>query len=54
MLGVPDTDDSGLVGLVNYLVKDHSKLKRNFWILVAFLVGSGVIVTSVVGILNGG
>lgn len=53
LLGVPDTDDRGLVGLVDYVVKDHNRLKKNFWMLVGILVGSGVIASSVFGLLNG-
>lgn len=28
---------------LQYLQRDHSKLKRNFWMLVAFMLGSGLL-----------
>ena len=54
LLGVPDTEDTGLVGEVkeiklnfNLLCKSHSKLKRNFYIVVATLLASGVLGTGI-------
>ena len=44
--------DDGLVGDFGRLSRSHYKLKQNFWILVAFLIGSGVLVGSLVGILR--
>ena len=49
------TDGSpGLVKEVTDLAKGHGKLKRNFWILVGILVGSGVVGSGIYGVLNGG
>ncbi len=54
LLGVPDTEDTGLVGEVkeikinfNLLCKSHSKLKRNFYIAVSALIASGVLGTGI-------
>lgn len=44
----------GLVEEVKSIAKGYGKLKRNFWMLVGILVGSGAIGGSVVGILSGG
>ncbi len=44
----------GLVEEVKSIAKGYGKLKRNFWMLVGVLVGSGVIGGSVVGLLSGG
>ena len=46
--------DKGLVGVIYDTAKGHSRLKRNFWLLVGFLGGSGVIGGSIYGLLNGG
>ncbi len=46
--------DRGLAGVIYDTAKGHSKLKRNFWLLVGFLAGIGVIGGSLFGILNGG
>jgi len=43
LTGVPNTDDKGLVGTVKDTTKKVGKLEIRFWILVAFLVGSGVL-----------
>ena len=52
LLGVPDSDDKGLVGKVNESCEKQEKLSRNFWILVSTLVGSGVIGGSIWGVFN--
>lgn len=59
LLGVPDTDDTGLVGDVKSLAEQHNtldskhhKLSRNFWILVAALGGSGVLGGGIWGLLQ--
>ena len=39
---------------VKNLSASHGKLKKNFWILVGVLVGSGVLGTGIYGLLNGG
>jgi len=44
----------GLVDVVQDLAKGHGNLKRNFWILVGVLVGSGVVGSGIYGVLNGG
>ena len=53
LLGIPDTDDRGLVGEVkdiklnvSELGSSHGKLKRNFWLLIGTLAGSGAIFSS--------
>jgi len=50
LLGVQGTANGGLVKevkdvkvSVNELAKSHSKLKRNFWVLIGILVGSGAL-----------
>ena len=50
LIGIPNTDDRGLVGEVKKingniitLFERHNKLNRNFWILVSSLAGSGVL-----------
>jgi len=45
--GIPGTEEKGLCGALKELLLDHNKLKRNFWILISFLVGSGVLGTSI-------
>lgn len=44
----------GLVEEVKCLAKGHGKLKRNFWILVGTLAGSGIIGGGIAGLMNGG
>ena len=51
MLGA--NGDDGLVGEVREIGKSHYKLKRNFWMLIAFLVGSGIITGTVIAAING-
>ena len=60
LLGVPNTDDTGLVGEVkaikidcNILNNRHRKLSRNFWILVGILAGTGVVGGSIYQLLGG-
>ncbi len=47
------TNDRGLVGKVEDVCKSHYSLTTKFWILVALLVGSGVISGTVIAALNG-
>lgn len=55
LLGVPDTEDTGVVGDVKDLKRKHSKLSQRVWILIAFLAGSGVLGAGVWGLFfNGG
>jgi len=60
LLGVPNTEDKGLVGGVKDVMVDlqdlrsrHNTLNRKFWALVAGLVGSGIIGANFSGILGG-
>jgi hypothetical protein len=50
LLGVPGTQNGGLCGQVEEHGRVLSTLKRNFWILVAFLTGSGVLGASIYGL----
>jgi hypothetical protein len=43
MYGIPGTEEKGMCGKLNEVCDDHYKLKRAFYILVAFLVGSGIL-----------
>ena len=52
LIGEDGQEEGGLCGRVQYLAQDHSTLKRQFWILVSFLVGSGVITVSVFSALG--
>ncbi len=52
LLGVENSSDDGLVGKVNRLDDEVGKLKRSFWMLIAFLVGSGVISGGIVAALR--
>ena len=56
LLGVPGTDDKGLVGDVKEVKvvqreqgKSIGKIKKNFWLLVGTLVGSGVLGSVIYG-----
>ncbi len=40
----------GLVKRVETVCDEHNKLSRNFWILVAFLIGSGIISGTIIGV----
>ncbi len=59
LLGVPGTENGGLVQEVKdvktdvkELGKSHGKLKRNFWILVGALIGSGAIGSGIYNLLG--
>jgi hypothetical protein len=52
LLGAPSEEDGGICGDVKYLKQDHSKLKRNFYALIALLIGLGVIGGSIWGIFR--
>jgi hypothetical protein len=43
LLGAEGEIDGGLCGTVEYLMREHNTLKRNFYILVAFMIGSGAL-----------
>ena len=47
----PD-EESGLLKDFRDLQHDHNTLYRNFWVLVAFLLGSGVLGGSIYAIAN--
>ena len=51
LLGV--NGDEGLVGIVQQVVKEQSKLKKTVWTLIGILVGSGVISGSIFAALSG-
>ncbi len=53
LLGVPNSEDTGLVGDLKDLRKRHNKLSQKFWILVAFLAGSGVLGAGIWGLFSG-
>ncbi len=53
LLGVPNSEDSGLVGDLKDLRTRHNKLSQKFWILVAFLAGSGVLGAGIWGLFSG-
>lgn len=38
---------------IEKLGSSHGRLKRNFWLLVGVLVGSGIITGGVFGVING-
>ncbi len=59
LLGVPNTEDGGLVREIrdmrenqDSLNKKHNKLSQKFWILVAFLAGSGVLGAGIWGLFS--
>ena len=54
LLGVPDTEDTGVVGDVKNLYKRHNKLSKVVWILIAFLAGSGVLGAGIWGLFFNG
>lgn len=63
LLGIPNTDDTGLVGELKQLKVDvgrlysrQQKLSKNFWLLVGILIGLGVLGTGIYNLvwwLNG-
>lgn len=40
------TGDNGLIGQVKCLKRDQAAMRRNFWVLVTALAGSGVFTAS--------
>lgn len=54
LLGVPNTADKGLVGLVNKLFNGHIRLKVTVYSLIALLSGLGVIDATVFHRVIGG
>ena len=53
VLGVPGTEEKGLVGEVKDLRTKHNKLNRNFLILVGILSGSGLLGANLIGVIGG-
>lgn len=60
IVGIPNTDEKGLVGDVKdaldkltKLEYKYNKLNRNFWILVGILSGSGILGANLSGLLGG-
>jgi len=45
--------DNGLVGEFRRVAQSHFTLKRNFWILVGILTGSGILGTGLWSIFGG-
>ena len=54
LLGVPDTADKGLVGLVNRLFNGHNRLKVTVYCLIASLSGAGILDATVFHKVLGG
>jgi len=52
LLGVPDTDDGGLVEKVKENCQKVDQVNNRLWILIGLLVGSGVIGGSIWGIFG--
>jgi hypothetical protein len=50
LLGVPDTDDKGVVGKVNDVCDNHVALKNKVYLAVGLLAGSGILTGTGVGI----
>ena len=44
----------GLASQVNDVCSSHYRLRRNFWLLIGILAGSGIITGTVLGVFNGG
>ena len=53
LLCVPNTSNGGLVKKVGEICVSHYRLKKNFYILVGILVGSGVVAGGVWRIFGG-
>ena len=50
--GIPDTEDRGLIGIIYTSKALAEKVDKRVLILIAFLIGSGVIATGSYGILQ--
>ncbi len=50
LLGVPDTDEKGLVGKVNDVCEAHAKLKTVVFWIIGILGSAGIITGSSIGI----
>ena len=51
--GEPGTEDKGMMGEFQSVRDSHYKLKRQFWILIGILVGSGILGGSLVAAASG-
>lgn len=47
VVGIPETQNGGLVGAVKNLRCDHENLKTRFWLLLVALAASGVLGISI-------
>jgi len=61
LFGVNNSSDKGLIGdvqdntyKIEEMGKSHRSLSKRFAILIAFLIGSGVLGAGIWGIFNGG
>ena len=45
-------EDNGLCAEVKRLAKGHAKLKLTVWVLITFLIGSGIIATSILELIK--
>ena len=52
LYGIPDTEEKGVCGEIKTLRTEHNLLKRNFYVLISFLVGSGVLGGGIWALLN--
>ncbi len=43
LLGIPNTDEKGLVFTVNKLCRNHQRLERTVFTMIGILLGSGLI-----------
>ncbi len=53
ILGVPGTENGGLVAEVKSLSGSHYRLKKSFWMLIGILIGSGILGAGAYNILGG-
>ena len=50
VIGIPGTDDKGMIGKLNTLCDEHDKLKIVVYTLIALLVGGGIITGGIIGL----
>lgn len=50
VIGIPGTDDKGMMGKLNTLCDEHGKLKITVYTLIALLIGGGIITGSIFGL----
>ena len=51
LFGIPGTEEKGMCGRLNDVCSETATLKRNFFILCAFLVGSGILGAGIWGLI---